>query len=123
MILGHVYRVYTCLTNPPKEKIAICVCPETNRFIWINTLARIHGQGQFPLNAGDHSCITHACFANFGQLATFQSGELESAIDHGLIASNLVTRMIIFLNAAPPTTLPSNQFELLINNLKKVSTL
>jgi hypothetical protein len=114
LIAGRVYVVHTTLTNPPKDKICLCVCDQENLFVWINTEARKHGVGQFPLAAVDHPAFTHACHLDLSRLTTFQERELKAAGERAPISADLAKRIVEFAKANPPKTLPKKHLDLIL---------
>lgn len=120
MKLGHLYVVNTTLTNPPKDKLVICVCAQNNLFLWINTLPRHHGIAQFGLAAADHAALTHACFLDCSRVTTFRAAELSAAIDRGKITNPLAQAIRAFIDANPPKTMPPKQRELILANLATI---
>lgn len=118
MNVGSVYIVNTALARPAKDKITLCVCAADNLFFWINTRARPHGVGQFPLAAADHVALAHACFLDCSRLTTFPGHELGAAQGRGSITPLLARRIVEFLEANPPKTLPSAHLNLVLVNLR-----
>lgn len=117
MNLGHLYVVFTTLTRPPKDKLAICICPSSNLFIWINSDPRHHGVAQMPLAATDHDALTKACYLDCSRVTTFLPGELAAAKDRGLISPALAASIVGFITQNKPKTLPQVQFDLIVGNL------
>ncbi len=114
MIAGRVYVVQTTLTNPPKDKLCICVCDQTNLFVWINTDARKHGVGQFPLSASDHSALSHDCHLDLSRLTTFQPEELATARQRDPISADLAKRIARYIETNPPKTLTKKHVDLIL---------
>lgn len=118
MEVGHVYVVYTTLTRPPKDKIAICVCGVSDLFLWINTKPRSHGIGQFRLRPSDHpEALTHECNLDCSQVTTFLPHELRASQHRGLISKDLARRIVQFLTDSPPKTLAPRHLKLIVENL------
>jgi hypothetical protein len=114
---GHVYLVHTALTRPPKDKLTICICAAESLFFWINTEPRHHGIGQLPLEAGEHSALSHGCHLDCSRVTTFPPHELKAAQARGAISQKLATRIVGLLREAPPKTLPPRHLDLAIENL------
>ena len=118
MILGHLCVIHTTLTNPPKDKLVICVCAAVPLFIWINTDARKHGIAQMPLVAADHpQALTHNCHLDCSRVTTFRAPELAAAQDRGLISADLAERIAEFITAQKPKTLTPGQTQTVLTNL------
>lgn len=117
MNIGHVYVVHTNLCRPPKDKLAICICAADNFFFWINTIARSHGHGQFPLQHNDHAALTRSCYLDCSRVTTFSSHELVAAKPRGVISRDLAERIVEYLKNAPPKTLGNRYLKLAIENL------
>ncbi len=118
MILGHVYVVPTALTKPPKDKLTICVCIEQNLFMWFNTRPRSHGHGQLFIEAAEHPALTHDCYLDCSRVTSFPPRELAAALQRDRISAALAVRIIDYLNASPPKTLPGRHRQLIIDNLR-----
>lgn len=110
---GHIYVIHTTLTSPPKDKIVLCISGEDKFFVWINTLPRHHGIGQFPLAAEDHQSLSHDSFLDLSRATTFQANELDVAVDRGTISSALAQRILTYLTDNRPKTLSERYAELL----------
>lgn len=117
MNAGHVYIIYTTLTRPPKDKIALCICAIENLFFWINTDPQRHGIGQLPLRAADHDALTRDCFLDCSRVTTFSQSELGGAKTRGAISTELAKRIVELLRNNPPKTLPPRFLKLAIDNL------
>jgi hypothetical protein len=120
LAVGHVYIVHTTLSNPPKDKITICICASDNLFFWINTKPRPHGIGQMHLKAADHTALTHDCFLDCSRMTTFQPYEMEGAMHREPISRDLAQRIVRFLKDEPPRTLPPRYVNLAIANLSAI---
>lgn len=118
MTPGHLYVIHTTLASPPKDKLTICICAADTLFVWINTEARRHGVGQFPLKKGDHSALSHDCHLDLSRVTTFPPRELSKALDRGVISSDLADRILRALKAAPPKTLPPRHLRLIVQCLE-----
>lgn len=118
-MIGNVYVVRTVLSNPPKDKITICVCTADNLFLWINTEAR-QRDGQMLLTAADHSSLDRDCYLDCSRLTMFTAADLSGARDRGPITPDLAERIVEFLKVSPPRTLPGNQLNLIIANLSSL---
>jgi hypothetical protein len=116
---GHVYIVRTTLTNPPKDKLTICICGSESLFFWINTEARRHGIGQLPLKSHDHDALSRDCYLDCSRVTTFLRHELKAAKHRGPISRELAARIVEFLMNAPPKTLPPRHLKLAIDNLSR----
>jgi len=115
--VGHVYIVNTTLARPTKDKITICICAADDLFFWINTDARPHGVGQFPLAASDHSALTRDCHLDCSRATTFLPNELREAGHRGPISSDLAARIVKYLTDHPPKTLTPRYLKIAIENL------
>jgi len=89
VITGHVYRIPTALSNPPKTKIVLCV---GNWFLWFNTEAR-QRPAQMAVKAGEAPGITKDCHLDCGRVTVFPPGELAAAQDMGACAHELLSRI------------------------------
>ena len=117
MIVGRVYVVHATLAKPPKHKITLCMCSAANLFFWINTKSQDHGVGQFPLEAVDHTALTHTCFLDCSRVTTFPQRELDAAQERDAISADLAKRIVEFLQTEPPKTLPPRFVNLAVANL------
>jgi hypothetical protein len=117
VIIGNVYIVFTTLSRQPKDKITICISTQPDLFFWINTAPHFSGESQLPLSPSDHHALTHDCFLDCRRVTTFLPGELANAKDRGPISKALAGRIIAFLQAFPPKTLPAAQLKLAIRGL------
>jgi len=118
LILGHVYVVPTTLTKPPKDKLTICVCVDQSLFVWFNTKPRSHGHGQLPIAATEHPALTHDCYLDCSRVTSFPPRELAAAQQRDRISAALAARIIAYLEANPPKTLPGRHRQLIIDNLQ-----
>ena len=89
MITGHVYRVHTTLTNPPKTKIVLCV---GKWFLWFNTEAR-QRPAQMQVKTGEAPGITKDCHLDCGRITVFPPGELAAAQDQGSCTHEFLSRV------------------------------
>lgn len=119
-MLGHVLEIYTNLSSPPKDKITICICADSNLFFWINTNPRRHGIAQFPLTSDDHGRLNRDCFLDCSRVTTFGDIELSGAQDHGCISTELASKIVEYLENNPPKTLPPVHMRLAIENLSSL---
>ncbi len=120
MIVVHVYVIYTTLTRPPKDKIALCICAAENLFFWINTNPQRHGSGQLHLVATDHHALSKDCFLDCSRVTTFAPREMGDAKHRGAISADLARRVVQFLQDDPPRTLSPRFVNLAIANLSRL---
>ncbi len=106
MNVGDVFRIFTTLTNPPKEKIVVYVGTERELFFWFNTEAR-QRPAQMSCAAGDAPKITHDCFLDCGRATTFRPEELIEAESCGRAGRQFLERVLreVTDNATTLTTL------------------
>lgn len=117
MTAGHVYVVFTTLARPPKDKLTLCLCAAEGLFFWINSNPNRSGIGQFQLGADDHSALTKACFLDCSRVTKFRAHELQQAKPRGVISTDLASRIVAFLQADPPRTVPKRFIDIAVTNL------
>ena len=122
MNVGHVYVVHTSLARPPKDKLTVCISVSENLFFWINTQPAHHGLGQLPLEARDHSALTHDCYLDCSRITMFSAAELTTARHRGPLSRALVERIVDLLRHNPPRTLPPRLLRVAIDNLAATMT-
>jgi hypothetical protein len=115
--VGHLYVVHTTLTNPPKDKLVICVCDAVPLFLWINTHPRHHGIGQMPLISTDHAALAHNCHLDCSRLTSFRPAEIGGALDRGIISQALAAQIVQFVTENPPKTLIRPHLDKVVSNL------
>ncbi len=115
---GHVYVVFTTLTKPdPKDKIVVCVCPETPLFVWFNSKPQRHGHGQLRCAASDHGALSRDCFLDLSRVTTFSASELTTAKPRGPLSGQMRERICRCV-VAGIATLPPRFAELIVTNLE-----
>lgn len=92
--LGHVYIVNTALSQPPKEKYAVCICVDPRLFVWINSKARPHGKDQLQIEAGCHELVKHDSHIDLSKLFAHPDFEMEVAKEFARISKELCQRII-----------------------------
>lgn len=107
-------------TNPPKVKLALCVCSESNWFLLINTLPRFHGVGQMPLAEDDHIALTHECYMDCSKLFSFPVAERAASRDRGVISEEIADKLIEFVETENIITLTLDQKVKIVNNLSRL---
>jgi hypothetical protein len=90
MNIGHVFRIWTTLATPPKEKIVLCVGDDL--FLWFNTDAR-HRPAQMQVAAGEAPSITRPCYLDCGRVTVFPTREIERASDCGRSSDAFLLRV------------------------------
>jgi hypothetical protein len=76
--VGHVYLVFTALTNPPKKKFALCISAEREWFVWFNTKPRQRGDDQLLCRAGCHELIEHDSYLDLSRVVKHSATELDA---------------------------------------------
>ena len=84
MTIGHVLRIYTVLTNPPKEKIVLQVKT---------------AQAEAPE-------IVHECHLDCGRPTVFSARELANARDCGRASDDFLRRVIAEVETQATTVAP-----------------
>ncbi len=81
---GDVILVKCQFTNPPKEKFAICVCPEEKLFFFINSQPRRLAEAQVEIQDYELDCLSHNSHVDTSKVVTFSERELETSrhLDH-----------------------------------------
>lgn len=92
--VGHVYIVKTALSNPAKEKFAMCVCVDPRLFVWINTKSRPHGKDQLQIEAGCHELISHDSHVDLSRVVNHPDFEMDAAKEFSRISKDLCQRII-----------------------------
>jgi len=92
--VGDIFRIRTTLTNPPKEKIILCVgqLGGIDLFLWFNTEARRH-PAQMQVAPGEAPGISRDCFLDCGRAVTFTERELELATPCGRASQPFLLRV------------------------------
>ena len=79
---GDVIKVTANFTNPPKEKIMICICPIKFKYMVINTkpygLAR---PAQLPVSVTELPCLDHNSHIDTSKLVTLSAMETQYVVD------------------------------------------
>lgn len=117
MNAGEIYVVRTNLTNPPKDKIVLCICGQADLFFWFNTDPRRHGIGQMAFSGTEHGALSRACYLDCSRVTTFSPQELAAAQARGPVTQAVGAAIKAFLNATPPRTLPQTHLALALVNL------
>ena len=81
---GDLILVNCQFTNPPKEKFAICVCPEEKLFFFINSRPRRLAEAQVEIQDYELDCLSHYSHVDTSKVVTFSERELHTSrqLDH-----------------------------------------
>lgn len=107
--------MYATIAKPPKEKIAVCISADREWFLWINTNAAFHGQGQIPLTAADHPALKHDCFLDASRVLSHAKSDIAHERDE--ISAGLAKRIHAELSASPPAKLPRTHLQVILEAL------
>lgn len=115
--VGYVYIVNTVLTNPPKEKFAVCVCVEPDYFVWINSAPRHHGIDQLPLAAGCHSLVIRNSVLDLSRIVAHPPAELVTAREFDCLDKSLCQTIVDRIEAGL-RMMPARQAAIVLDNLR-----
>lgn len=105
VVRGNIY-VYRCRwIDPPHDKIALCICDKRNWFLWFNSKAAFHGQGQLPITPLDHpAAIAKDCFLDLSSVKGSSQEEIAEAVEknRGHISDDLKKKIIAMLEKPIP---------------------
>jgi hypothetical protein len=106
--VGNVYVIRTTLTKPrPKDKIVVCICSESNLFVWFNSLPKSHGEGQLACTAKGHpQALNKDCYLDLSRVTTFLPHELEAARDRGALSAECRGRICAAVTGGIRTLAP-----------------
>lgn len=90
---GDVILVNCQLTNPPKEKFAICVCPEKKLFFFINSQPRRLAEAQVEIQDYELDCLSHNSHVDTSKVVTFSECELQTSRHKGPLSNMLKLRI------------------------------
>jgi hypothetical protein len=90
VITGHVYRIHTTLSNPPKTKIVLCA---GDLFLWFNSEPR-RRPAQMSVSDAEAPGITKDCYLDCGNATVFRPSELAAAKDQGACTRDFLLRVI-----------------------------
>jgi len=119
--LGHVYRCHTVLTDPPKEKIMLCVCVSPGQVIWLNTDARRHGDGQLQVREDEHTTLTHDCYLDCSEVKHVPTADLPNMRDMGKMNPTLLLKIKMLFNSGSIKTMPRKRQKAIANSLDALS--
>jgi hypothetical protein len=89
--VGGIYRVWTALVKPPKEKIVLYV--GNGFFLWFNTKPR-NRPGQLCVQPGECPGITRECYLDCGRVTLFSDAELSAAQYCGIAGIDFLTMVV-----------------------------
>lgn len=88
------------MTKPlPKNKIVVCVEASKPLFVWFNSNAALHGQGQLACSPADHPALSHHCFLDLSRVTTFLPNEVQAAQPRALLSPQLMARICDMVRA------------------------
>ena len=92
--VGEVILVRTTLTNPPKEKFAVCVCNARGLFFFINSEPRRRKlDAQVLIHVHELGCLSHDSYIDTSQLRVFRPEEMATAQMKGNISVSIRQRV------------------------------
>ena len=94
--VGHIYIVFTALTNPPKEKFALCISAEREWFVWFNTNPRQRGDDQLLCRAGCHELIEHDSYLDLSRVVKHSQTEIDAGKEFARISIALRDHILAF---------------------------
>lgn len=92
---GDVIRVWDHLTHPPKLKRHICVCPEKQLFLRINSEPIF--PPHLPLKADACDFLDHDSYVELQQLQRLQAYHIEAAEKIGTLSRTHMRAIVIVL--------------------------
>lgn len=115
---GFIYVYYCNWIRPPHDKIALCICKDSNWVFWFNSNAKFHNIGQLPCEGADHStALRKACFLDVSGVKEMSASEVRNCVDRGEISPAFKARILQALGQ-PIKTLPEPHRALAIAALK-----
>ena len=77
---GDVIHVFCIFIKPQKHKFAVCVCPKTTLFFFINTASRrSRPAAQFPVTRSDLPFLQWDSYIDTGAVYKFREKELSDS--------------------------------------------
>lgn len=99
---GDVYRLWDRFTRPPKQKRALCVCPERRLFL------RINSRPTFPphllVRADEADFLDHDSFLELQRLVRYYESDVSAATRLGRVTETLARRICLAADASPALT-------------------
>lgn len=115
MYPGDVLHIFCLFITPQKFKYAICVCPNTPLFFFINSKPRKRApEAQLKIGNCELSFLKHDSYINTAQVYTFSEREIKSAQNMGKI-SDIIKAQIVKLVESSKYLSP-NQINLIKKN-------
>ncbi len=110
---GDVIRVWDRQTHPPKNKLLICVAPERQLFLRINSEPRY--RPNHPILAVESDFLHHDSFVELRQLIRPFAYDIQQADELGRLTPEQVTSLVSAVEQA--RTLSQEHKDLIIENL------
>lgn len=112
---GDVIHLHCLSTKPPKNKFAVCVCPERNWYFLINSKPWWRKDTQVEIGVNELGCLKQTSHIDTSKIMYFGPGEMTSASIKGFLRDDVKNRIKEAVNAHG--ILPNLQSELVAKNL------
>lgn len=115
---GDVIYIYCHYIKPPDYKYAVCVCPKSPLFFFINSHPRrISPDAQILIKKSDLPCLSHDSYISTAKLLFFSTEKVNNAEKRGRLAGSVKLQIIDVVKAH--NHLPPRHERLVFNNFKK----